>query len=44
MLVTSQNAGLISFRMPVSGQGFKVSIKAVPNPDGTYVIHNNLDK
>ena len=39
MLVSSQNAGLVSFRVPEQGQGFKVTLKAIYNPDGRFSEH-----
>lgn len=43
ILVTSQNAGLVSFRVPVAGQGFKVNIRAVSNPDVCNILMSEIE-
>ena len=34
--MSGQNAALVSYKIPSPGQGFKVQIKAVNNPDRKY--------
>jgi hypothetical protein len=36
-MVSSQNAALVSYRVPRAGQGFTVSVKFLPNPDRKYL-------
>ena len=36
--MSSQNAALVSFKIPTSGQGFKIRVTYHPNPDSNMVL------
>ena len=37
----SQNAGLIEFRLPIRGEGFKIRVKFLPNPKREFHFPEN---
>jgi len=42
VFVSGQNAALVSYKIPSPGQGFKVQIKAVNNPDPCNILMSDL--
>jgi hypothetical protein len=39
MMVSSQNAALVSYRAPRAGQGFILNVKFIHNPDRKFFLN-----
>jgi len=42
VFVSSQNAALVSFKIPKEGQGFRISVKYIPNKDPCNILMSDM--
>jgi len=42
VFVSSQNAALVSFKIPKQGQGFRISVKFIPNKDPCNILMSDM--